>query len=70
MNVLITGGSGFIGSNLVRLVLAERPDWTVVNLDRLTYAGNAENLADLDGHPRYRFVRGDIANGELVAELV
>src|SRR5512141_507582 len=70
MNVLLTGGCGFIGSNLVRLVLAERPDWRVVNLDKLTYAGNAENLADLEGHPRYRFVRGDIANGELVAELV
>jgi dTDP-glucose 4,6-dehydratase len=70
MNVLITGGSGFIGSNLVRLVLAERPGWRVVNLDKLTYAGNAENLADLAGEPRYRFVRGDIANGELVAEIL
>ena len=70
MNLLITGGSGFIGSNLVRLVLTERPDWRIVNLDRLTYAGNAENLADLEGNPRYRFVRGDIANGELVAELI
>src|SRR6266516_7965195 len=70
MNVLVTGGSGFIGSNLIRLVLAERPGWRVVNLDKLTYAGNAENLADLEGNPRYRFVRGDIANGELVAELV
>ena len=70
MNVLATGGSGFIGSNLVRLLLAERPAWRVVNLDRLTYAGNAENLADLADHPRYRFVRGDIANGELVAEVM
>jgi dTDP-glucose 4,6-dehydratase len=70
MNVLVTGGAGFIGSNLVRLLLSERPEWRVVNLDRLTYAGNAENLADLLGHPRYRFVRGDIANGELVAEVM
>src|SRR5512140_1799245 len=70
MNVLITGGSGFIGSNLVRLVLAERPGWRVVNLDKLTYAGNAENLGDVERDPRYRFVRGDIANGELVAELI
>jgi dTDP-glucose 4,6-dehydratase len=69
MNVLVTGGSGFIGSNLVRLLIAERPDWRVVNLDKLTYAGNAENLADLEGHPRYRFVRGDIDNGELVADI-
>jgi dTDP-glucose 4,6-dehydratase len=70
VNVLVTGGSGFIGSNLVRLLLAERPAWRVVNLDKLTYAGNAENLADLAGSPRYRFVRGDVCNGELVAELV
>jgi dTDP-glucose 4,6-dehydratase len=70
MNVLLTGGCGFIGSNLVRLILAERPGWRVVNLDKLTYAGNAENLAGLEGNPRYRFVRGDICNGELVADLV
>jgi dTDP-glucose 4,6-dehydratase len=70
MNVLVTGGCGFIGSNLVRLLLAERSEWRVVNLDRLTYAGNAENLADLEGHPRYRFVRGDIGNGELVSEII
>jgi dTDP-glucose 4,6-dehydratase len=69
MNVLLTGGSGFIGSNLVRLLLAERPEWRIVNLDKLTYAGNAENLADLDGNPRYRFVRGDVCNGELVADV-
>jgi dTDP-glucose 4,6-dehydratase len=70
MNVLLTGGCGFIGSNLVRLILAERPGWRLVNLDKLTYAGNAENLADLEGNPRYRFVRGDICNGELVADLI
>ncbi len=70
MNVLVTGGCGFIGSNLVRLLLAERPGWRVVNLDKLTYAGNAESLADLRGHPRYRFVRADIGNGELLADLM
>jgi dTDP-glucose 4,6-dehydratase len=69
MNVLVTGGCGFIGSNLVRLILAERPDWRVVNLDKLTYAGNPENLADLEGNPRYRFVRADICNGELLGDL-
>jgi dTDP-glucose 4,6-dehydratase len=70
MNVLLTGGAGFIGSNLVRLLLAERPGWRVVVLDKLTYAGNAENLAELKDHPRYRFVRGDICNGELVADVM
>jgi dTDP-glucose 4,6-dehydratase len=70
MNVLVTGGCGFIGTNLVRLLLAERPGWRVVNLDKLTYAGNAESLADVESHPRYRFVRGDVANGELVGELM
>jgi len=70
MRLLVTGGCGFIGSNLVRLILAERPDWRVVNLDKLTYAGNAESLADVAGSPRYRFVRGDVANGELVGEVM
>ncbi|HSN91172.1 MAG TPA: dTDP-glucose 4,6-dehydratase [Anaeromyxobacteraceae bacterium] len=70
MNLLVTGGAGFIGSNLVRLLLAERPDWRVVNLDKLTYAGNPENLADLEGHRCYRFVRGDVCDGPLVAEIL
>ena len=69
MNVLVTGGAGFIGSNLVRLLLEERPDLRVVVFDKLTYAGNPENLADFDANPRYRFVRGDICNGELVGKL-
>jgi len=68
--VLVTGGAGFIGGNLVRFLLRERPDWTVVNLDKLTYAGNAESLADLRGEPRHVFVRGDIANAELVDHLI
>jgi dTDP-glucose 4,6-dehydratase len=68
--VLVTGGAGFIGSNLVRLLRRERPDWTVVNLDKLTYAGNAESLADLRDDPRHVFVRGDIANPELVEHLI
>ena len=70
MNLLVTGGAGFIGSNLVRLLLAERPEWRVVNLDKLTYAGNPENLADLEGHRCYRFVRGDVCDGPLVAEIL
>ncbi len=65
MNILVTGGAGFIGSNHVRLLLAESDD-RVINLDLLTYAGNLENLAGLEEHPRYRFVRGDITNRALV----
>jgi len=69
MNVLVTGGAGFIGSNLVRLLLAERPGWRVVVLDKLTYAGNLENLAGLTPGPTYRFVQGDICDGRLLSEL-
>jgi dTDP-glucose 4,6-dehydratase len=68
--VLLTGGAGFIGSNLVRLLRKDRPDWTLVNLDKLTYAGNAESLADLRDDAKHLFVRGDIANAELVDHLI
>jgi dTDP-glucose 4,6-dehydratase len=67
--LLVTGGAGFIGCNFVRFVRRERPDWTVVNLDKLTYAGNLESLADLRADPRHVFVRGDIANPDLVEHL-
>jgi dTDP-glucose 4,6-dehydratase len=67
--VLVTGGAGFIGSNLVRYLRRERPGWTVVNLDKLTYAGNLESLADLRDDAGHLFVRGDIANAELVEHL-
>jgi dTDP-glucose 4,6-dehydratase len=70
LRLLVTGGAGFIGSNLVRVLLQERPDVEVVNLDLLTYAGNLANLADLEDHPRHRFVQGDICDGPLVASLL
>ncbi len=70
MRVLVGGGCGFIGSHFVRLLLAEEPDCEVVNLDKLTYAGNPANVADLAGDPRYRFVRGDICDPEAVAEAL
>ena len=59
--ILITGGAGFIGSNFVHHILAER-DYQIVNLDKLTYAGNLENLRDIEDHPNYKFVQGDIAD--------
>ncbi|MDI6869849.1 MAG: dTDP-glucose 4,6-dehydratase [Bacillota bacterium] len=67
--ILVTGGAGFIGSNFIHYWL-ERHDSEVINLDLLTYAGNLENLADVADHPRYRFVRGDIADRELVDRLL
>ncbi|HOX26611.1 MAG TPA: dTDP-glucose 4,6-dehydratase [Candidatus Krumholzibacteria bacterium] len=69
MNILVTGGAGFIGSNHIRHLLATTGD-RIVNLDLLTYAGNLENLAGLEDHPRYRFVRGDIRDGELVGRVL
>lgn len=69
MRVLITGGCGFIGSNLVRHVLRHVPEARVTNLDWLTYAGNLANLADLDGHPHYEFVRADIADRSSMRSL-
>ncbi|MEW6033648.1 MAG: dTDP-glucose 4,6-dehydratase [Chloroflexota bacterium] len=70
MRVLVTGGAGFIGSNFVRFVLREHSDWQVTNLDKLTYAGNPENLADVSGDPRYTFVKGDIVDRDLVRQLL
>jgi len=69
VKLLVTGGCGFIGSNFVRYVLKERPDWEVVNLDKLTYAGNPANLKDVETDPRYKLVRGDIADAGLVEKL-
>ncbi|MFZ5435625.1 MAG: dTDP-glucose 4,6-dehydratase [Bacillota bacterium] len=69
MKLLITGGAGFIGSNFIRYILREHPEWQVVNLDKLTYAGNLANLKDVEDNPRYRFVRGDIADRGLVERL-
>lgn len=66
MNLLVTGGAGFIGSNFIRYMLGAHPDYTMVNLDSLTYAGNLNNLKDCDTSPRYTFVRGDICDRALV----
>ena len=69
-NILVTGGAGFIGSNFVRLLLEQSEQHLVVNLDKLTYAGHLENLEDVDDHPRYRFVKGDISDRKLVESVV
>lgn len=70
MKILLTGGCGFIGSNFVRFALNTRDDISIVNLDALTYSGNPENLADLEDDSRYQFVKGDIRDLELGAELI
>jgi len=69
MKLLITGGAGFIGSNFVRYMVNKYPNYQIVNLDLLTYAGNLENLKDIENAPNYKFVRGDIADREFVQGL-
>jgi dTDP-glucose 4,6-dehydratase len=70
VRLLVTGGAGFIGSNFIRHVLRAHPDDSVVNVDKLTYAGNLANLTDIAEDPRYRFVRGDIGDAKLVRDLL
>jgi len=69
MNVLVTGGAGFIGSNFIRYMFEKHPDYRIVCLDKLTYAGNIRNLEEFLGKANFRFVRGDIADRELVYKL-
>jgi len=68
--ILITGGCGFIGSNFIRYFLAKHQNYKIINLDKLTYAGRLENLKDVANHPRYKFVKGDVCNKNLVNSLV
>lgn len=70
MKVLVTGGAGFIGSNFIRYVMTQHPGWDVANLDKLTYAGNLENLDDIRNKPSYHFTRGDIVDRELVDKIL
>ena len=69
MKILVTGGAGFIGSNYIRYVLSAHPDYNVINLDKLTYAGNLDNLREIESSPRYTFLKGDIADRKLIEEL-
>ena len=70
MTLLVTGGCGFIGSNFIRYLLTNYPDIQIVNFDKLTYAGNMENLYDIDHDPRYQFVKGDICDRITVADAM
>ena len=67
--ILITGGAGFIGSHVIRLFINKYPDCQVFNLDKLTYAGNLENLSDIENESNYTFIKGDIVDGEFINQL-
>lgn len=69
MNILVTGGAGFIGSHVVRLFVNKYPEHTIINFDKLTYAGNLTNLKDIDSKSNYRFVKGDICSAEDVRNV-
>ncbi len=68
-NILITGGAGFIGSHVVRLFVNKYPEWAIINLDKLTYAGNLENIKDIEYKPNYIFIKGDICDVTLVHNI-
>jgi len=68
-NILITGGAGFIGSHVVRLFANKYPEYSIINLDALTYAGNLENLKDIEGKDNYKFIKGDICDAEFIDQL-
>ncbi|MFH0771032.1 MAG: dTDP-glucose 4,6-dehydratase [Candidatus Omnitrophota bacterium] len=70
MRILVTGGAGFIGSNFIRYILSKDNDCRVVNLDKLSYAGNLENLTDIESNPRYGFIKGDICDYRVVDKAV
>ena len=70
MRLLVAGGAGFIGANFIHLMLEEHPDYEIINLDKLTYAGNLANLKDVEALPNYSFVKGDIADAQIVSQAV
>ncbi|MDK2828105.1 MAG: dTDP-glucose 4,6-dehydratase [Clostridium butyricum] len=69
MNILVTGGAGFIGSNFIKYMLTRYKDIKIINLDKLTYAGNLENLKDVEDNPNYTFIKGDICDKDLLEEV-
>ena len=68
--IIITGGAGFIGSHVVRLFVNKYPDYDIINVDKLTYAGNLANLRDIEGKPNYRFVKADICDFDFMLDLM
>jgi dTDP-glucose 4,6-dehydratase len=70
MKILVTGGAGFMGSNFIRYIMQKYPDYSVINLDKLTYAGNLENLKDIEKNPKYRFIKGDISKEDDVEKAL
>jgi len=70
MKILVTGGAGFIGSNFIKYILSHYPHYKIVNLDKLTYAGNLDNLSDIEDNPYYQFMKGDICDQKLVESVM
>ncbi len=70
MNLLVCGGAGFIGSNFIRHMVTKYPHYKIVNLDKLTYAGNIENLKEIENHPNYKFYQGDIVDQEIIEKVI
>src|SRR6266568_3493392 len=70
MKILVTGGAGFIGSNFILHLMKQYPDYEIVNLDKLTYAGNLENLKRVEGNPKYTFIQGDICDKNIVLKAM
>ncbi|MFW6015266.1 MAG: GDP-mannose 4,6-dehydratase, partial [bacterium] len=68
-NILVTGGAGFIGSNFVKLMLNKYPDYNIINIDALTYAGNLENLKDISDKSNYQFIKADIRDRNKIDEI-
>jgi dTDP-glucose 4,6-dehydratase len=70
MKLLVTGGAGFIGSNFIHYILRAYPQYQIINLDKLTYAGNLDNLSDIEPAPNHQFIKGDICDQKMVEEIV
>lgn len=70
MKILVTGGAGFIGSNFIRHILNKNPDYKVLNFDKLTYAGNLDNLKDIEKNPNYTFIKGDICDSQVIEQAI